>query len=116
MIEWAIIIILAAAGGAGWYMAYKAQQEMTQLEGHIISIHNIITDYKIKVGQLFALNIHYYDDTIFQFIEDTKAVKAEIDNQMSEYDELKQYIYDEEPPKEDEEKAFLGVVKGALHK
>jgi hypothetical protein len=116
---WLIFFIfttLIGFGAAGFllHLLRKMDFERTRMEDFLIELSQVIADFKLKIDSLFKVSIHYYDETIYDFVESTKNVKLEIDKVLNEYDDLKEFIIPEAPPEEPTEVDVLGVVKGAI--
>lgn len=98
-----------------WLLLQKMDAERRRMEDYLVAIGYVMADYYQKIGSLFQQSIHYYDDTIYQFVESTKGVKQEIDDLLDEYEDLREFIVPvqspEEMAKEQEQKEFLGVVR-----
>ena len=90
---------------------HKLNQKINKLENYTLDLNTIISDYYQKIKSLFDMSIHYYDETIFEFIESTKELKNNIDDCLSNNDmqEAIIEITEEEQPKE-----VLGVVKHGI--
>lgn len=96
------------------YLLRKMDLEKARMENYLISISLVMSDYWNKIEALFEQSIHYYDETIFQFIESTKEVKLEIDKTLDQYEDLREYIVPIQTPEEkraNQEQELLGVVK-----
>ena len=85
------------------------------MESYLLDINEAIGSFRSKIDALFGMNIHYYDETVYQFIEDTKEVKHTIDKVMEEYEDLAPYIFPEPLPPEDQEKEILGVMRRPIY-
>lgn len=112
MIEYIVIGLLAIGGAIGWLVAWRANKVIERMEDSFIDWNDAVGNFKMKIDALFDMNIHYYDETIFQFVEDVKELKNEMDKILTEYEDLEQYIYPENEKSEDaEQRELLGVVK-----
>ena len=85
------------------------------MESYLLDINEAIGTFRSRIDALFGMNIHYYDETVYQFIEDTKEVKGTIDKVMEEYEDLAPYIFPEPLPPEEQEKEILGVMRRPIY-
>ena len=114
IILWIVIVILAAISGSLFYLLYRMSQQQDDLQDGLLECYHLIYDYQQVINKLFEMNIHYYDDTIFQFIERTKAVRDEIEKILKKYEELKPQILPDEPPAEQQQE-LLGISRPLIY-
>jgi len=95
-----------------WILLRRSDDHNIILENFLIDLNTIIAEYKNKIDSLFEMNIHYYDETIFNFVEDTKQLREQINEILKKYEDLSEYIYPEQLKNADyEPKELLGIVK-----
>jgi hypothetical protein len=88
IILWIVIAILASILGVAIFLLYKMNQQQDILQDDLLESYHLMWDFHQMINKLFEQNIHYYDDTIFQFIESTKAVRngiEELEKNMKNY-------------------------------
>ncbi len=95
-----------------WVLLKRSDDHNIILENFLIDLNIIVSEYKNKIDSLFEMNIHYYDETIFNFVEDTKQLRTQINEILKKYEDLSEYIYPEQLKNTDyEQKELLGIVK-----
>jgi len=110
-----ITIVSLGAAVFLFILLRRMDAERNRLESYLIDINEAIGLFRGKIDALFSMNIHYYDEVVYQFIEDTKEVKAEIDKVMLEYEDMAPYIFPEPLPPEEQEKELLGVMRAPIY-
>jgi len=102
-----IIIILFLV-----FLCYRLHSLSKKYEDYYKNVYTIFSEYKKLLDSLFELNIMYYDDTIYEFIQKTKEYREQVKEVMEEFIELQEFLdhEPEETPKE-QPKEVLGVVK-----
>jgi len=116
---WTVILLLLTLGSLGaagfmFYLLRRADLEKARLEDFVIRIGQSVSDFRLRIDSLFEQSIHYYDETIYAFVDETKKVKQEIDAVLGEYDDLREYIIPEltkEEKQEQQEKELIGIVR-----
>lgn len=96
------------------YLLRKMDIERVRMEEYVITIGQVMSEFYSKINEIFSQSIHYYDETIYQFVQDVKDVKEEIDGVLADYDDLKEFIVPvptAEERVEQEQKEVLGIVK-----
>jgi type I site-specific restriction endonuclease len=111
-----LITTLIGGGVAGFclYLLKKMDIQRIRMENYLVDISIVMSDYWEKIDALFSQSIHYYDETIYQFVESTKDVKNAIDKTLDEYDDLREFIVPiktEKEKQDEQEKELIGVVK-----
>jgi len=113
-----LLLFLTITFGTGFTICLLLLRRMVfqqvRMENYLITIGQTMSDFYLKIDDLFSQSLHYYDETIYQFIEGIKAVKLEIDSTLDEYDDLREYIVpipSSEEKFQNEEKEVLGVVR-----
>lgn len=112
IILWIVIVILASALGVAIFLLYKMSQQQDGFQDDLLECYHLMWDYHTQINKLFEMNIHYYDDTIFQFIESTKAVRVRIEEIIKKHEEL-QIIPDELPAEQPQE--LLGISRPLIY-
>jgi len=112
IILWIVIVILASISGVAIWLLYKMSQQQDNFQDDLLECYHLMYDYLQQINKLFEMNIHYYDDTIFQFIESTKTVRNEIEDIIKKHDEL-QIIPDELPTEQPQE--LIGISRPLIY-
>ena len=94
-------------------MLLRLNQHQGAFESYVLDLYGIVNDYKQFVEELFRLSIHYYDDTIHEFMEKTKILKADLDDFMEQYSDLTPYVVPETKVEEPQE--VLGLVRPDIY-
>jgi hypothetical protein len=111
-ILWIAIIVLISAAGLLALLLYRLNQQYDELQDDLYNCYLTLYDYQQKINGLFEMNIHYYDETIFQFIESTKEMRAEIEGLIKNHPEL-QILADQAPAEQPQE--ILGVSRPLIY-
>jgi len=115
-----IFTTLVSTGAAGicFVLLRRMDSDRARMENFVIRIGQTISDFKLKIDSLFQMSIHYYDETIYDFVENTKNVKKDIDEVLNEYEDLREFIVTEPTPEEkqaQEQYEVLGVVRPPIY-
>jgi hypothetical protein len=119
---WTIIFLITTIlGFIGLGICLKLLQRMyfeqIRMENYLIKVGTVMSDFYQRIDKLFSQSIHYYDDTIYEFIDNTKNVKKDIDDIFDEYDDLREYIVPELSPEEkvqQQQVEILGLIKPSI--
>jgi hypothetical protein len=114
IILWIVIVILTCALGVAIWLLYKMSQQQDELQDDLVECYHLMYDYQQVINKLFEMNIHYYDDTIFQFIERTKAVRDDIEKILKKHEELELQVLPDEPPTEQPQE-LLGISRPLIY-
>jgi len=123
MDSWHIILLITtiigfSAGGVCLHLLRKMDFERIRMEDYLVAIGQVMSNFYSKIDSLFSQSIHYYDETIYQFVQSTKEVKIEIDKTLDEYEDLREFIVPVLSPEEKQQQQqveVLGVVKPAIY-
>ena len=111
-----LVLAVLSSGGLGFclYLLWRIDYERVRMESYLVSMSGTLTDFFLKIDSMFSQSIHYYDETIYAFIQDLKSLKNEMDDVLDEYDELREYIIKaptDEEKADQQQKEILGVVR-----
>jgi len=112
IILWLVIAFLIILLGIATFLLYKMSQQQDVLQDDLLESYHLMWDFHQQINSLFEQNIHYYDDTIFQFVENTKAVRNGIEELVKKHSEL-QIIPDEKPAEQPQE--ILGISRPLIY-
>jgi len=90
-------------------MLIRLNRFQNQFESFYVDLYAIIVDYHKFMENLFKLSVHYYDDTIHEFLEKTKILRSDVEEFLNNYAELRDYVIPEEPVEEPKE--IIGLVR-----
>lgn len=117
---WHFFLLITTILGVGTaivliFILRKMDAERMRMEDYLVEISQVMSDYYGKISAMFSQSIHYYDETIYHFVESTKEVKETIDSTLDEYEDLREYIVPVQTPeeinKDQQQKELLGVVR-----
>jgi len=104
-----LTVLFGLATAIASFVAYKFNQKINDLEKFIINFNDDINGFKSSIDRITNSNIMVYDEIFFDVMTQCKNVKTQLDSYLTKYDEYKNYVYTDDV--EDEEKAFLGIVR-----
>ena len=92
------------------YVYLKSDKPKKELEDHIVETYVVINEFKSRIESIFGMNIHFYDDTVFEFVEELKKLNLSLEELIKKHEQELEFTPIEEEPIE-QPKEVLGVFR-----